>query len=645
MPRSKCHVTSTGRFFEGIFVNSPEAEGQSLLLRSEGNRPDLFWDLRKPKRSDWTRKSGNDDGAVTDSSGLERQFLLRAVELAGSSMGRTAPHPYSGCVIARNGRIVGEGCLYAQGTRCAEVQAVEEAGELAKGAVAYLNLEPGDCHGDDSAVRALCQAGVAEVVIGMRNPLEHQWGRAISSMREAGLQVSVLGEGARGGSNYEDLICACREVNASLLYRAVHRVPFSILKYAMTLDGKIAASTGHAAWVTSKLARQRVFETRAQSDAVIVGGNTVRRDDPRLTTRQEGGHVPVRIVMSRTLRLPENARLWDVSCAPTIVMTQRGVREDFQSFLKNKGVEVVEFDFLTPHSVMEYCAQRGFLQVLWECGGTLSAPAITSGSIHKVMAFVAPKIIGGVTAPSPVGELGFVEMTQALNLTKIAFEQVGPDLLVTGFLYPLPDPRPVMPTALSTGTHDIEGTVGFGGPPILSFYKAWDCYGVFSNFSPHPIRMSVADSPSTSLLWQSVEHYYQAQKFSGSTDTVALGTVNAIRSARSPEEAARLGRRLERERPDLVGPLWATAKVGVMYAALRCKFCTHPTARALLLSTRGSVLVESSPHDYFWGSGRTGKGQNHLGQLLMQLREELWMEESVGQSNCSMEIGTARAVV
>lgn len=110
--------------------------------------------------------------------------------------------------------------------------------------------------------------------------------------------------------------------------------------------------------------------------------------DPRLTTRQEGGHLPVRIVMSRTLNLPEELHLWDVANAPTIVMTQRGARSDFQARLAARGVEIVEFDFLTPRGVMDYCYERGFLSVLWECGGTLSAPAIASGVIHKVCLFI-----------------------------------------------------------------------------------------------------------------------------------------------------------------------------------------------------------------------------------------------------------------
>jgi diaminohydroxyphosphoribosylaminopyrimidine deaminase/5-amino-6-(5-phosphoribosylamino)uracil reductase len=143
--------------------------------------------------------------------------------------------------------------------------------------------------------------------------------------------------------------------------------------------------------------------------------------------------------MSRGLDLPEKANLWDISKSPTIVMTQKGSKKEFQKMLMDHGVEVVEFELLTPRRVMEYCYTRGFLQIMWECGGLLSAPAISSSVIHKVLAFIAPKIVGGVLAPTPVGELGMLQMTQALNLSEVEFEKVGPDMLVSGYLQPLPD--------------------------------------------------------------------------------------------------------------------------------------------------------------------------------------------------------------
>eukprot|EP00252_Welwitschia_mirabilis_P018876 TRINITY_DN4235_c0_g1_i1.p1 TRINITY_DN4235_c0_g1~~TRINITY_DN4235_c0_g1_i1.p1 ORF type:complete len:588 (-),score=105.65 TRINITY_DN4235_c0_g1_i1:216-1979(-) len=552
--------------------------------------------------------------------GIDERHMKRAVELSDRSAGFTAPHPNAGCVIARGSKVVGEGFLYAQGTRAAEIQALETARDLARGATAYLNLEPGDCHGDDSAICALTQAGLSKVVIGMRHPLRHFRGQAIRALRKSGIEVCVLGEDLQGRS-IEELLKACKHVNAPLLYREAYKIPFSVLKYAMTLDGKIAASTGHAAWVSSKDSRNVVFEMRGRSDAVIIGGNTVRRDNPRLTTRQEGGHLPIRMVLSRTLNLPEDAYLCDVSTTHTIVATQRGAKRDFQKKLASRGVEVVEFDILTPKAVMDYCYDRGLLSILWECGGSLSAPAIASGVIHKVVAFIAPKIIGGVAAPSPVGELGMVEMTQALNLLDVSFKQIGPDMVVSGYLQPIPDLVPAVPAMEATSMLDPETVSVSNGPTIRSFYKCWETYGALSNFSPHPICMP--DENGNYVTWKSVEHYYQAQKFEGVQDERAQDCIQKIKSAESPEEAARIGRSLERQCPHSVRQNWESVKIDVMYGALKAKFSTYPHLASLLLATSGSILVEASPHDLFWGGGREGEGLNHLGRLLMKIRAEL----------------------
>ncbi|KAI6682619.1 hypothetical protein NL676_036500 [Syzygium grande] len=453
---------------------------------------------------------------------LEAALVRRAAELADKSAGFTSPHPNVGCLVASGGGgggdVVGEGYLYAQGTKPAEVQAVEAAGERCRGGTAFLNLEPGDCHGDHTAVSALVQAGIT--------------------------RVDVFGEDLQS-KIIEEAQKACRIVNAPLVYRAASQVPFSVLKYAMTLDGKIAASSGHAAWISSKKSRSRVFELRGRSDAIVVGGNTARRDNPRLTARHGGGHLPMRIVMTQTLDLPEEANLWDISEVSTIVVTQRGARKSFQRYLASKGVEVVEFDILNPRDVMEYFYDRGYLSILWECGGTLAASAISSGVIHKVYAFVAPKIIGGKNAPSPVGELGMVEMTQALDLIDVCYEQVGPDMLVSGFLQPIPDLTPVIPSVDETSA--IDPTVTLYDSSVIFFYKTWDPYGAFSNFSPHLIQM--LDENGNYATWSTVEHYYQAHKFVGVDNSLARACVEDIKSAKSPEEAARMGRSLQRQHP------------------------------------------------------------------------------------------------
>ncbi|XP_022149979.1 riboflavin biosynthesis protein PYRR, chloroplastic-like [Momordica charantia] len=461
-------------------------------------------------------------------------------------------------------------------------------------------------------------AGIKRVVFGIRHPLQHLRGNAVRALRSQGVQVDVLGEDLKSRA-IEEARKACLLVNAPLICKAASRVPFSVLKYAMTLDGKIAASSGDSAWISSIASRQRVFELRGRSDAVIVGGNTVRRDDPELAARHGGGHTPLRVVMSRTLDLPEEAKIWDTSGMPTMVVTQRGARRSFQKLLALKGVEVVEFDNLNPRDVMEYFHDRGYLSVLWECGGTLAASAIGCGIVHKVVAVVAPKIIGGWNAPSPVGELGMVEMSQALELIDVQYEKVGEDMLISGFLHPISDVTPVIPSRDETLAADP--TVAPCEPSIISFYNTWDHYGALSNFSPHAIH--IANENGNYDTWMTVEHYYQAHKFVGVDDPLARDFVEKIKSTRTPEEAFKIARLLRKQRPDLVRSDWDTAKLDVMYRALKCKFTSHPSLKSMLLSTAGCVLVEASPHDLIWGGGRYGEGLNYLGRLLMQLRAEL----------------------
>ncbi|KAJ1443570.1 YbiA-like superfamily [Sesbania bispinosa] len=542
---------------------------------------------------------------------LDAAYIRRAALLADKSAGFTSPTLTSAASSPPpSGDVAGEGYLYAQGTTPPKCRPSTLPANAPAAPPLTSTWNPG---------------GIKRVVIGMRHPLHHLRGNAVRALRSQGLRVDLLGEDLTS-KLIEDAQKECLLVNAPLICRAASRVPFSVLKYAMTLDGKIAASSGHASWISSKQSRNLVFELRGRSDAVIVGGNTVRRDNPRLTARHGGGHMPMRIVMTQTLNLPEEANLWDMSEVSTIVVTQRGARRSFQKVLASKGVEVVEFDMLNPRDVMEYFHDRGYLSILWECGGTLAASAISSGVIHKVFAFVAPKIIGGKNAPSPVGDLGMVEMSQAINLIDVCYEQVGPDMLISGFLQPLPD------------MHHI-------------FYKTWDPYGALSNFSPHPIQ--VPDENGDYVTWMSVEHYYQAHKFVGVDDTSAQECVEMIKSAKSPEEAARIGRSMQREttRSDLsisfkyhandisthglsfsVRSDWDNIKIDVMYWALKGKFSMYPHLNAMLLSTAGSVLVEASPQDLFWGGGREGEGLNYLGRLLMKLRSEF-----LGESSSSSE--------
>ena len=636
-----------------------------------------------PSRSQSARFTFTDDDLA---------HVLCAAELSHGSDGLVQPHPRSGCVLLDSaGAVVARTFQMGQGGVRSEVLAVREAGARADGGVAYLNLEPahGPAVGEDAAVDALVRSRVSRVVVGILHPVAGVRGQAVAALRAAGVRVDVLGEftsrftsaaDERAASAVAEGIARCRDANRHLLHRVATGRPFSIFKYAMTVDGKIATTSGHSAWVTGPAARQQVWAERARSDAVVVGGTTVRRDNPNLTTRRDGGHRPARIVLSRTMDLPgtEDANyglgtgdfeedadagamdakvrvrkprtnLWNTDEANTIVMTVAGARPEFQAELRALGVEVVEFDELTPGAVADYCAKRGYLQLFWECGGGLAGPALTDGVFHHVMAFVAPKIVGssGGPAPSPVGETGLERMTDALALRGLGIRKHGRDVLITGYLPPASstgalaetegggandgtdawteDPLEIVEAAAERASRERAGT-----DASMRFYKSWDVNGALSNFSPHPIDAPLVwvgredDTDAKNMCeWPTVEHFYQAQKFGGVDDPDAREAMEAIRAASSPEEAARIGRTLQRTNPRLIRPDWDECKERVMRDALRAKLTRHAAPRNLLLGSRAArqCVLEDSPTDAVWGVGRDGTGGNLLGRLLMELRD------------------------
>jgi diaminohydroxyphosphoribosylaminopyrimidine deaminase / 5-amino-6-(5-phosphoribosylamino)uracil reductase len=350
-------------------------------------------------------------------------MMQRCLALAAQAAGRTAPNPMVGSVVVKNGKIVGEGFHPKAGEPHAEVFALRAAGPNAQGATLYVNLEPCNHQGrTPPCTEAILRSGIRTVVIGMSDPNPVASG-GIARLEAAGLQVVVGIEEAQ-----------CRQLNEAFIHRVLHRQCFGILKYAMTLDGKIATDTGHSYWITSPEARQWVHQLRGQCDAVIVGGNTVRRDNPQLTTHAQSGRNPLRVVMSRQLALPHEAHLWDTSVAPTLVLTALDADPTMRQLLENKGIEVIALESLTPERAMTMFYERGLLSVLWECGGRLAASAIEANAIHKVWAFIAPKIVGGNHAPTPIGHLGIEQMNQALCLKQTQCQPIGPDWLIQGYL-------------------------------------------------------------------------------------------------------------------------------------------------------------------------------------------------------------------
>ena len=355
---------------------------------------------------------------------FDRQMMQRCLHLARQAAGKTSPNPMVGAVVVKEGQIIGEGFHPEAGQPHAEVFALKAAGEEAEGATLYVSLEPCNHYGrTPPCSEAVIAAKVAKVVVGMVDPYPQVAGQGIERLRAAGIEVVV-------GVEEE----ACRQLNEGFIHRVLYQRPWGILKYAMTLDGKIATTTGHSAWVTATTARHYVHQLRAECDAVIVGGNTIRRDNPYLTTHQVSSHNPLRTIVTGSLNLPLESHVLNTQEVPTLVLTAKDANPPLQQKLIDRGVEVVELTPISPSTVMKYLYERGLAKVLWECGGTLAAQAIQEGAIQKIMAFIAPKIIGGKTAPSPVGDLGLDNMTQALFLENIKLHSLETDFLLEGYL-------------------------------------------------------------------------------------------------------------------------------------------------------------------------------------------------------------------
>jgi len=349
-----------------------------------------------------------------------RPWMRRALQLAALASGHTSPNPLVGAVLLdRQGVLVGEGFHTRAGAAHAEVMALAQAGERARGGTLVVTLEPCCHHGrTPPCSAAVINAGIRRVVIAMGDPNPRVNGGGIAALRAAGLEV-ISG------------VCSAeaRELNAAFLHRVATGRPLGILKWAMGIDGRIALTNGASQWISGPAARQWVHGLRSHCDAVIVGGATVRADDPLLTSRGRRRPEPLRVVLSRSLDLPAEALLWDQSAAPTLVA--HGVEAPPQARFKldARGVERLLLPSCTPAALLQALALRGCNQVLWECGPALAAAALGEGCVQRIAAVIAPKVMGGTPARTPVGDLGFTAMSQVPSWRSRGLQQLGSDLL------------------------------------------------------------------------------------------------------------------------------------------------------------------------------------------------------------------------
>ena len=352
-----------------------------------------------------------------------------ALSLARRALGSVSPNPAVGAVIVRDGEVVGRGWTQSPGHEHAEIVALREAGEMAAGASMYTTLEPCNHFGRTKpCTEALIAAGIAELHAAVRDPNPNVTGLGLERLEEAGVRVRV---GEQAG--------AAERMIEAYLKHATTGMPFVTAKFAVSLDGKIATRTGDSKWITTDRARWETHRLRAQSDAVMAGINTVLADDPLLTARDEKGNPnerqPLRVIVDSRARTPPGARLLREPGNTLIAVARAG--PEAAARLAGAGAEVVEVPrddgTVDLHGMLRRLGSRGICGVMVEGGGTLLGSLFDLGLVDKVVAFVAPVIIGGNGAPSPVGGLGVERLSDALRLEKLRVARFGRDTCIIGY--------------------------------------------------------------------------------------------------------------------------------------------------------------------------------------------------------------------
>jgi diaminohydroxyphosphoribosylaminopyrimidine deaminase/5-amino-6-(5-phosphoribosylamino)uracil reductase len=354
--------------------------------------------------------------------------MEHALALAGRGLGSAAPNPVVGAVVVSNGEVVGEGFHRAAGEPHAEVLALAQAGERARGATLYLTLEPCTHFGrTPPCAPAVIAAGIAKVVVACADPDPRVAGGGLRSLAEAGLEVVRADE---------DLRERCALQNQFFLASVVNGRPFVTLKYAMSLDGKIACASGHSQWISGPQSRAIVHEERALHQAVMVGIGTALADDPLLTVRDlPGARQPVRIVVDSLARLPANARILNSAGGPVWVAVGPRAPAARIATLRARGARVeVLPEGLDLGVLMKRLLSEGIRSVLAEGGGELAASLLRAKLLTRLLVFVAPMLIGGRGAPSPVGGLGVETLSDAPRLIRLQSRVSGADLAIEGYV-------------------------------------------------------------------------------------------------------------------------------------------------------------------------------------------------------------------
>lgn len=372
--------------------------------------------------------------ADISSNDIDAAFMRRAIELAKRGTGAVNPNPLVGAVIVKDRRILAEGWHERFGELHAERNAIKHflenhnADEL-KGSTIYVTLEPCCHHGKTPpCTDAIIENGFARVVIGSNDPNPLVAGKGVQILKEAGIEVVT-----------EFLKEECDALNFIFFHYISTRKPYVTLKYAMTMDGKTATSTGKSKWITGETARRRVHEDRNRYMAIMVGVGTVIADDPELTCRLSGeaeGRDPIRIICDTNLRTPLDSRIVATAKDIETIIATACTDDEKQRRYLDMGVRIITLPQKEGHidlvRLAEKLGEAGIDSVILEGGGTLSYSALKSGIVKRVQAYVAPKLFGGTDAKTPVEGKGIDEVKDCIRITDISVTKTGEDILLEG---------------------------------------------------------------------------------------------------------------------------------------------------------------------------------------------------------------------
>ncbi|WP_404409555.1 bifunctional diaminohydroxyphosphoribosylaminopyrimidine deaminase/5-amino-6-(5-phosphoribosylamino)uracil reductase RibD [Jeotgalibacillus malaysiensis] len=350
--------------------------------------------------------------------------MKTAISLAQATQGQTSPNPAVGSVVVKNGKVIGMGAHLKPGEAHAEVHALQMAGDQAEGATIYVTLEPCSHYGKTPPCADLIiNKKISKVVIGSTDPNPKVSGQGINKLIDAGIEV-VTG------------VCQTETdaLNEYFFHAMKHKKPFVTLKTAMSLDGKTATNTGHSKWVTGPEARKDVHRDRHLHDAILVGVNTVKYDDPSLTVRlSEGGVSPHRVILDTQLSIPIHSKLLhDGESAVHVICGKNADRDkEFNlNQLKNVSVYRMKQDSIQIQSVLTYLFGLGIHSVYVEGGSEIHASFIHSKAVNRFISYIAPKMITGHNAKGVIGGTGIEHMDQAQNMQIVHTEMVGTDLKI-----------------------------------------------------------------------------------------------------------------------------------------------------------------------------------------------------------------------